>query len=537
MSADQIETRSAGETPPNPLLGEWTTPFRLLPFDQVTPDHFRPAFDQALAEHAAEIAAIADDPDAPSFANTIEAFERAGRSLDQVAGVFYNLTGAHTSDALQVVEREIAPVLARHSSAIYLNESLFGRIDKLFAERASLDLTPEQARVLERLHTRFVRSGARLDPAAKERLAALTGRVGTLGTRFSQNLLADERDYALVLESEEDLAGLPTFLRAAAACAAAERGHEGKHVITLARSLIEPFLQFSARRDLREQAFAAWISRGDKGGDTDNKAIIAETIALRAERARLMGSPTFAHFRLSDAMAKTPEAVRGLLDQVWTPARARAMRERDDLQAMAANEGGNFAIAPWDWRYYAEKVRQAKHNLDEAEIKPYLQLDNMIAAAFDTAHRLFGVTFTEGHDLPVYHSDLRVWEVQDAGGRHVGLFLGDYFARPSKRSGAWMSAFRSQEKLSGDIRPIIVNVTNFAKGGEGEPTLLSFDDARTLFHEFGHGLHGLLSDVTYPMLSGTSVARDFVEFPSQLYEHWLERPEVPGRHAGHPQTR
>src|SRR5215213_8904035 len=510
MRADQIDTRSAGETPSSPLLGEWTPPFRLPPFDRIASDDFRPPFDQAVAEHAAEIAAIAQDPAAPTFANTIDAFERSGRNLDQVASVFYNLTGAHTSDALQAVEREIAPVLARHGSAIYLDAALFER----------LDLTPEQARVLERLHTRFVRAGARLDPAAKERLAAITERLATLGTQFSQNLLADERDYALVLESEEDLAGLPTFVRAAAARAAADRGHEGKHVVTLARSLIEPFLQFSARRDLREQAYQAWISRGDRGGETDNKAIIAETIALRAERARLMGYPTFAHFRLSDAMAKTPDAVRDLLDQVWTPARARAMRERDDLQAMAAQEGGNFAIAPWDWRYYAEKVRQAKHDLDESEIKPYLQLDRMIAAAFDTAHRLFGVTFTELFRLPVYHSDVRVWEARDADGRHVGLFLGDYFARPSKRSGAWMSAFRSQEKLSGDIRPIIVNVMNFAKGA---PTLLSVDDARTLFHEFGHGLHGLLSQAAYPSLAGTNVARDFVELPSQLFEHWFMR--------------
>ena len=531
-----MENGSAGAIPPNPLLGEWATPFELPPFAEVAPEHFRPAFDQALAEHRAEIEAIADDPASPSFANTIDAFEKAGRGLDRVASVFFNLTGAHTSDAIQAIEREIAPVLARHRSAIFLNTALFRRIDDLFVRRESLSLTPEQARVLDRYHIIFVRAGARLDPAAKERLAAITERLATLGTRFSQNVLADERDYTLVLETEEDLAGLPTFVRAAAARAAADRGLEGKHVITLARSSIDPFLQFSARRDLRERAFAAWTSRGDNGGETDNKAVIAETIALRAERAKLLGYPTFAHFRLDDTMAKTPEAVRDLLDQVWAPARARAMRERDDLQAMAAAEGGNFAVAPWDWRYYAEKVRQAKHDLDEAEIKPYLQLDKMIAAAFDTAHRLFGITFTELEGLPVYHSDVRVWEARDANGRHVGLFLGDYFARPSKRSGAWMSAFRSQEKLSGDIRPIIVNVMNFSKGGEGEPSLLSFDDARTLFHEFGHALHGLLSDVTYPLLSGTSVARDFVEFPSQLYEHWLERPEVLGRHAVHAKT-
>jgi len=527
---------SAGAIPPNPLLGEWAAPLELPPFTEIAPEHFRPAFDQALAEHRAEIAAIADDPALPSFANTIDAFEKAGRGLDRVASVFFNLTGAHTSDALQAIEREMAPALARHRSAIFLNTALFRRIDDLFARRDSLGLTPEQARVLDRYHIIFVRAGARLDPAAKERLAAITERLATLGTRFSQNVLSDERDYTLVLETEEDLAGLPTFVRAAAARAAADRGLEGQYVITLARSSIDPFLQFSARRDLRERAYQAWISRGDTGGETDNKAVIAETIALRAERAKLLGYPTFAHFRLDDTMAKTPEAVRDLLDQVWARARARAMRERDDLQAMAEEEGGNFAIAPWDWRYYAEKVRQAKHDLDEAEIKPYLQLDNMVAAAFDTARRLFGVTFTELQGLPVYHSDVRVWEARDAEGRHVGLFLGDYFARPSKRSGAWMSAFRSQEKLSGDIRPIIVNVMNFSKGGEGEPSLLSFDDARTLFHEFGHALHGLLSNVTYPLLSGTGVARDFVEFPSQLYEHWLERPEVLGRYAVHAKT-
>jgi peptidyl-dipeptidase Dcp len=325
-------------------------------------------------------------------------------------------------------------------------------------------------------------------------------------------------------------------VRAAAARAAADRGLEGRHAITLARSSVVPFLQFSSRRDLRERAFAAWTGRGDNGGDTDNEAIAAETLALRAERARLLDHPTYAHYRLDDTMAKTPEAVRDLLDRVWAPARVLALRERDELQAAVAEEGGNFALAPWDWRHYAEKVRRARHDLDEAEIKPYLQLDNMVAAAFDVAHRLFGISFTELEGLPVYHPDMRVWEVRDAGGRHVGLFLGDYFARPSKRSGAWMGAFRTQERLSGDVRPIVLNVTNFAKGGEGEPALLGLDDARTLFHEFGHALHGLLSDVTYPLLAGTRVMLDFVEFPSQLYEHWLERPEVLGRHAVHYRT-
>jgi peptidyl-dipeptidase Dcp len=535
VRAERIGACPAGTTPPNPLLDTWATPFGLPPFDRITPDHFRPAFEQALAEHRAEIAAIADTSAAPTFANTIDALERAGRSLTRVSSVFFRLAGAHTSDALQAIEREVAPVLARHRSTILLDTALFGRIDDLFARRESLDLTPEQARVLERLRTTFVRAGARLDPAARERLAAIAERLATLGTRFGQNVLADERNYTLVLETEQDLAGLPAFVRAAAARAAAERGLEGRHAITLARSSIVPFLQFSVRRDLRERAFAAWISRGGNGGATNNNAITAEIIALRAERAKLLGYPTFAHFQLDDTMAKTPEAVRDLLDRAWAPACAHAMRERDDLQAVAA-EGGNFALAPWDWRYYAEKIRRARHDLDEAEIKPYLQLDNMIAAAFDTAHRLFGITFTELRGLPVYHPDVRVWEACDAGGRHLGLFLGDYFARPTKRSGAWMSAFRSQERLSGDVRPIVLNVMNFSKGREGEAALLSFDDAHTLFHEFGHALHGLLSDVTYPLLAGTRVARDFLEFPSQLYEHWLERPEVLGRYAVHHET-
>jgi peptidyl-dipeptidase Dcp len=430
----------------------------------------------------------------------------------------------------------MAPRLAKHRNAIFMNEALFRRVENLHGVRDRLGLSPEQVRVLDRYHTIFARAGARLDPSDKKRLAEITERLATLGTQFSQNVLADEKDYALVLDGEKDLAGLPDFLRAAAAQAAGERGHPGKHVITLSRSSIEPFLQFSARRDLREQAFRAWTGRGDGGGSTDNKAIVAEMVALRAERAKLLGFPTFSHFKLDDMMAKTPEAVLRLLDQVWRPARARAGEEAEALQALVREEGGNFELAPWDWRYYAEKLRQREHDFDEAQIKPYLQLDKMIEAAFHTANRLFGLEFAELDGLPVYHPDVRVFEVRDADGRHVGLFLGDYFARPSKRSGAWMSSFRIQERLAGDIRPIIVNVMNFSKGAEGAPALLSFDDARTLFHEFGHALHGLLSNVTYPLIAGTNVATDFVELPSQIYEHWLSRPEILGRFAVHYRT-
>ncbi|MEJ8570934.1 M3 family metallopeptidase [Microbaculum marinum] len=520
----------------NPLLRDWHTPHAVPPFAEIDVAHFAPAFEAALKEHDAELAAIAGDPGEPTFDNTIVALEKSGQSLRRVSSVFFNLAGAHTNDALQAIEREIAPVLSRHSSAIFLNESLFSRVDDLFARTDALGLDSEQARVLERYHTAFVRNGASLDPEGKKRVSEIAERLATLGIRFGQNVLADEKDFALVLESEEDLAGLPETLVDAAAQAAADRGLPGKHVITLSRSSIEPFLQYSARRDLRETAFNAWIARGERGGETDNRSIIAEMVALRAERAALQGYQSFAHFRLDDSMAGTPEAALGLLQTVWGPARARALNEQAALQELVSEDGANFELAPWDWRYYSERKRAADFDLDEGRLKPYLQLDRIIDAAFYTANRLFGLSFTERDDVPVYHPDVRVWEVTGRDGRHVGLFLGDYFARSSKRSGAWMSSFRSQEKLTGDRRPIVVNVCNFAKASANAPTLLSFDDAHTLFHEFGHALHGLLSDVTYPMISGTSVARDFVEFPSQIYEHWLERPEVLQKFAVHYRT-
>jgi peptidyl-dipeptidase Dcp len=519
----------------NPLLESWTTPFQAPPFERIEPVHFSPALEQAIAEHRAEVHAIADSKEAPTFANTIDAMELSGRKLRDVSGVFYNLTGAHTNDALQKIEREIAPVMARHRNEIFLNAKLFDRIEELHKKKESLRLSVEEARVLDRYHTRFVRSGAQLAAEAKKRFAAINERMATLGTQFSQNVLADERAYTLVLETEGDLAGLPEFLVNAAAEAAEERGMAGKHVITLSRSSIEPFLQFSKRRDLRETAWRAWLSRGEHEGPTDNRGIAAEMVALRAERAQLLGFDSFADFRLDDSMAKTPQNALDLLQSVWTSARAKAQHEEQALQSIIQSEGGNFETAPWDWRHYAEKRRKAEFDLDESEIKPYLQLDKMIDAAFDTASRLFGLKFTERSDIPVYHPDVRAWAVNGADGRHVGLFLGDYFARPSKRSGAWMSGFRSQEKLAGDIRPIIVNVMNFAKSTDG-PSLLSFDDARTLFHEFGHALHGLLSDVKYPLLSGTSVSADFVELPSQLFENWLQRPEILRRHAMHYKT-
>jgi peptidyl-dipeptidase Dcp len=520
----------------NPLLTPWPGPDGVPPYAAIRPEHFMPAFAQAMAEHRAEIDAIAAQSAEPDFDNTIRSLEDAGRALNRVAAAFYNLAGAHTNDDLMSIEREIAPKLSAHYSAINLNEGLFRRVDAVWSARAGLKLTPEQARVLERHHTAFRRSGAHLPPATKARLAAIGERLAGLSTAFSQNVLTDEQGYTLVLEGKDDLTGLPDFVIAAARAAAEARGLPGKHVITLSRSSAEPFLQFSSRRDLREKLFRDWIARGDKGGATDNKAIIAEMVKLRAERAKLLGFPTFAHYRLDDCMAKTPAAVRGLLGEVWPRARARALADRDAMQTLIQEEGGNFHLAPWDWRYYAEKLRKKLHDVDEATIKSYLQLDKIIEAAFDTAHRLFGLNFRERKDVPVWHPDARVWEVTGSDGRFVCLFFGDYFARPSKRSGAWMTTLRDQEKLSGEVRPLVVNVMNFNKAADGEPTLLSFDDARTLFHEFGHGLHGMLSDVTYPSVSGTSVLRDFVELPSQLYEHWFEQPEVLRRFAVHYKT-
>ncbi|MFV3073832.1 M3 family metallopeptidase [Niveispirillum fermenti] len=529
----QAETKVTSE---NPFFQEWKTPFGVPPFDAIKPAHFRPAFDKGMADHLAEIKAITDNRQAPTFANTIDALEKSGRLLGDVSRVFFNLTASNTNDELQALQRDMAPLLADHSNAINLNAALFKRIDTLYAQREKLKVTAEQRRVLERYHLDFVRAGAQLEGQDRERMAAVLQRLAVLSTQFSQNVLADEKEYKLVLSSKDELVGLPDFFVAAAAQAAKDRGDDGKYVVTLSRSSIEPFLTFSANRPLREQAWKAWIARGDNGDEHDNNAIITEIVQLRIERANLLGYKTFAEYKLADTMAKTPQAVSDLLLQVWEPAKIRAAEERDEMQKLAAAEGQNITIEPWDWYYYAEKVRKAKYDLDEEQIKPYFQLDKMMEAVFYTATQLFGVTFTEMKDAPRYHPDVRVYEVKDRKGQHVAVFYSDNFARPSKRSGAWMSSFRDQERLSGTVTPVVINNNNFAKAAEGEPTLLSFDDATTLFHEFGHGLHGMLSNVTYPMFSGTSVLRDFVEFPSQILEHWISQPEVLQRFAVHYKT-
>ena len=511
----------------NPLLSPWQTPFELPPFALLKDEDFAPAFDAAMEAGRKAYAAIANDPEPPNFANTIEAMEQADDLLDRVAGVFFNLSGSDSNAAREELQRDLSPKLSAYSSEIVNNRALFDRIEALWTARDGLDLTEEQARVLMLYRRMFVRAGAALEGETAARLTVVKSRLASLGTQFTQNLLADERDWMMPLD---DLSGLPDFVIASAKAAAQERGRDG-HVVTLNRSLIVPFLQFSTRRDLREKAYEAWTARGANGGKTDNRAIAAEVLALRSERASLLGYESFARYKLETEMAGSPEAVRDLLMQVWEPACAKAMADAAKLEAMLHADGHKGPLEPWDWRFYADKLRRAEHDLDEAALKPYLSLEAMIAAAFDCAHRLFGLEF-RALDVPLYHPDARAWEVT-RDGRHMAVFIGDYFARSSKRSGAWCSTMRSQRKLGGEVRPIVVNICNFAKG---DPALLSYDDARTLFHEFGHALHQMLSDVTYGLISGTSVARDFVELPSQLYEHWLEVPEVLSTHARHVET-
>ncbi|MGZ5249459.1 MAG: M3 family metallopeptidase [Caldimonas sp.] len=525
----------------NPLLQPWTGEFGLPPFAAVRAEHFVPAFELAMRTHLEEVAAIGSASDAATFANTIAALDRAGRLFDRISGLFHNLTSSETSPALQAIERQMAPLLAAHESRVSMDRPLFARIDALHKRRHELGLGAEQLRALERYHTDFVRAGARMGAAEQKRYAEVMQRLADLTTRFGQNVLADESGFQLVLNGEAELAGLPGFVRTAARQAAVDRGVAADGVVTLSRSHIVPFLTFSERRDLREQAWRAWTSRGEHEGASDNRGVAAEILALRLEQARLHGYASYADYALADTMAGSQEAVTSLLMQVWKPAQARALAEREALEALALSRGEPATIEPWDWRFHAEKVRRVRFHLDEAAVKPYFALERITEAAFDCAGRLFGVSFVPRPEIAVYHPDVKVYEVRGADGAAIGLFLHDNFARPTKRSGAWMGAYRMQSKNGGSggdasVLPIIVNNNNFAKGAPGEPTLLSFDDARTLFHEFGHGLHGLLSNVTYERLSGTNVLRDFVELPSQLFEHWLEEPEVLKRHARHHAT-
>ena len=551
QAADTPETSSATETAStpaaattqvaetavpasdNPLLGAWNTPHEAPPFDAIEEEHFLPAFDVALAAHSAEIEAIANNPEAPTFDNTLLAMEQSGALLGRMSSVFFNLASSASNEEIRAIQREMSPRMAAHSASITLNADLFARIDSLYQQRESLDLEPQQLRLLEVTHHDFVRAGAQLEGDDRQRFADVRSGLAGLYTQFAQNEQADRESWTMALDAE-DLEGLPDFVVSAAAGAAADRGLDG-HVITLARSSVEPFLQTSPNRELREQAWRAWTSRGDNENANNNHDTIRDILRLRLEMANLLGYETFAHYRTGGTMAGTPLAATSLMEQVWWPARERALEEQADIEARIAAAGLDHDVMPWDWRYYTEQVRAERYDLDPSEVKSYLQLDNMIEAQFYVAERLFGISFTERTDMEVYHPDVRVWEMTNSDGDVVGLFYGDYFARPGKRGGAWMSSFRAQNGISGDI-PIIINSCNYNKPADGEPALLSFIDASTLFHEFGHGLHGLLSNTEYPSLAGTAVDRDFVEFPAQIYEHWLEQPEVLERFALHYET-
>ena len=520
----------------NPLFETWDTPYGAPPFEAIEAAHFMPAFEHAMALHNAEIAAIASNAEAPTFDNTIAALERAGADLSRVSSTFSALTSSATNDELRAIQSEISPKSAAHSSAISLNSDLFARVDTLHKQKADLDLTDEQRRVLDLTHTRFIRAGAELEGEDRERLAEIIEELASLYTTFSQNVLKDAEQFALVLETDDDKAGLPDFVISAAAQAGVDRGMDGKHVITLARSSFEPFMTFSTRRDLREKAFYGWTNRGDNDNEFSNPDNIRKILKLRLERANLLGFENFAAFRTANTMAGTPEAAHDLLSEVWEGALAKSKVEAKQIKQIMAEMGVEDDLEPWDWWYYSEKARAKFYDLDEDAVKAHLSLDNVLDAQFAVAERLFGVSFEERNDIPVYHPDVRVWEMFSSDGEPMGLFYGDYFARPGKRSGAWKSALRRQSNLDDGQAPLIMNNCNYNKPPEGKPALITMREAEVIFHEFGHALHGLLSDVTYPSIAGTSVDFDFVEFPAQILEHWMRNPQVIQEFALHYET-
>ncbi len=518
----------------NPLLQTWSTPFAMPPFESIEACHFPEAFKKGLAIHQAEIQAIAHSKEAPSFENTFVALESSGALLNQTTSVFFNLSASHTSPDIQAIEREIAPKLAAHSASMFLNAELFERIDTLYQHRMDLNLSSQSVRLIERYHLDFVRAGAKLENQDRQKFADYSEKLASCFTQFSQNVLADEASFCLVLTDEDQLGGLPDFVKSAAKQLAKDRGliQTNAHAFTLSRSSITPFMTFSERRDLRQTMWTAWCKRGENPGPHHNQSVINEILTIRLSQARLLGYQNFSEYALADTMAASAENARNLLLRVWAPARLKAIAEGQDLKQLS----GISDFAAWDWHYWTERIRKEKYDLNETEIKPYLQLHKLMEAMFQVAHRLFGVQFKQVENISKYHDSVTGWEVTNASGQHVGLFLSDNFARSSKRSGAWMSTYRDPMHLAEEIRPIVVNNNNFSQGAEGQPTLLSLDDARTLFHEFGHGLHGLLSQVKYPRLSGTSVLRDFVEFPSQVYENWLMQPQILKEFALHADT-
>lgn len=521
----------------NPLLKEFTTPFGVPPFDQIKEEHFLPAIKTGIEIHKKEIEAIIKNPEAPTFENTIEALEKSGRLLQKVTDIFYVLNGCMTNDNMQKIAKEVAPMLAKHMDEIRMNPELFKRVKTVYDNKDKLNLNPEQKKLLEEYYKDFVRGGANLDDAKKARLMEINQELSLLSVKFGENVLKEENKFELVIDRKEDLEGLPEAVIQEAYETAKERGKEGKWVFTIKKPSLIPFLQYSPNRELREKIFRAYINRGNNNDELDNKKIISRIIALRVEKAKLLGYKSHAHLILEENMAKNPEKVYELLKKIWEPALKVAKKEAKELQEMIYKEGEKFKLEPWDWWYYAEKVRKEKYQLDEEMLRPYFKLENCIEGAFYVANKLYGIKFEEREDIPKYHPDVKVFEVKEADGSHIGIFYVDYFPRASKRSGAWMTSFRKQSMLDGKmVHPVIVNVGNFTKPTSNKPALLSIEEVETLFHEFGHALHGLLSKCTYPSLSGTAVPRDFVELPSQIMENWALEPEVLKVYAKHYQT-
>ncbi|GIU38390.1 M3 family metallopeptidase [Shewanella schlegeliana] len=521
----------------NPFFKSYDTYFGIPDFAKIKPEHYLPAFKAGIAQHKAEIQAIIDNPAAPTFANTIEAMEFSGDLTTKVASVFYNLTGADTNEQLQAISKEVAPMLSSASDDILLNDALFQKVKAVYDQRDSLSLNVAQAKLLEDTYKSFTRGGANLSDADKTKLRALNEQIGKLSLEFGDNLLAETNAFELVIDSKADLAGLPEGVIATAAQTAAKRGHEGKWVFTTSRPSITPFLTYADNRELREKLYKGYVERGNNDNANDNKKILAKMAALRAERAQLMGYMTHAHFVLEERTAKTPENVYELLNKVWPAALAQAESEVADMQELIDSEGGDFKVAGWDWWYYSDKIRVAKYSFNEQQTRPYFSLENTLKGVFYTANRLFGITVKERTDLPKYNDEVRTWEVYDKDGELMAIFMGDYFVRDSKRGGAWMNSYRQQYNMDGvDSKPIIVNVLNYPRPAGDEPALLTFDEASTLFHEFGHALHGMLSDVEYRSQAGTSVPRDYVEFPSQVMENWMTQPEVLAQFAKHYKT-
>ena len=530
----------------NPFFQEWNTPFEVPPFLDIKDEHYMPAYEQGMKENLDEIDAIVNNPEAPTFANTIEQLERSGKLLSRVGRVFSNLASSNTNPELQELQRDLSPMLSAHYDKISLNEGLFNRVDAIWQNRENIELTSEQTKLLNDTRKGFVRSGALLSEDQKERISEINSKISGLSTSFGQNLLAETNGFELILEAS-DLDGLSDGVKAAAADSASQKmdsadsdeekdKYKDKYVFTPHRSSMYPFLTESTRRDLREKLYNSYVMRGDNNNETDNKEIAAQIAKLRAERAQIMGYKTHAHFILDDNMLKTPEEVYDLLNKLWKPAVKRAKAEVADMQAVANAEGHNFEVAAWDWWHYSEKVRKEKYDLDESAIKPYLSLDNVLQGVFNTTNKLWGLNFTEIFDIDLYHPDARIWEVTDKDGSHLGIFIGDYFTRSNKRGGAWMSSFKGQSNLDGRERPIVVNVCNFPAPVGDAPALLSFDNVVTLFHEFGHAMHGTLTDVKYGSMAGTSGPRDFIELPSQLLEHWASEPQVLKSFARHYET-